>query len=68
MHYAMQPSRSEWEFEKGAEVDVRRLMSGGSVNEEGYVNVARQLGISELRGTWYHIFIGLNRPCQQHQC
>ena len=42
-------SRTPWEAEKDS-CDLQSLLSKGHVNEEGYVNIASQLGMSGIRG------------------
>lgn len=45
--------RSEWEGDTGA---VSRVEKGRGTENEGYVNVADQLGISQIRGKYLHQF------------
>ena len=43
-------SRSNWQFDT-ENIDVEQLKKSGRVNDEGYVNVADQMGLSGIRGT-----------------
>lgn len=43
-------SRAQWEFETES-LNMDELKKTGRVNDEGYVNVADQLGLSGERGT-----------------
>lgn len=43
-------SRAQWEFET-ENLNMDKLKKTGRVNDEGYVNVADQLGLSGERGT-----------------
>jgi hypothetical protein len=42
-------SRTPWAVEEDSR-DLQSLLSKGRVNEEGYVNVASELGMSGIRG------------------
>lgn len=42
-----EPSRTPWQ---GDEDSIKKIKAKGKVNEEGYVNVARELGLSGTRG------------------
>ena len=55
------PSRSPWEGEQ-LNLDLQSLVSQGSINEEGYVNVASQLGLSTIRGMYTYAHIPFSIP------
>lgn len=60
-HYCLS-SRAPWQFDESTP-SLKSLQRSGTVNEEGYVNVAEQYGMSGYRGTYESNPVVYHSPC-----